>query len=233
MAECKGQSRGFHLTLRQQMIGVAYFAIIFTIASSLRDGAGKVQPFAAMLSAILFTPWILGFLVLFFDRPGPLKNWAVPTLFMLFCPAIALGQDWITATAYWDSGTIARPLATAVLNLFCFGSLALYWNRMGPAECPACGRVALIPLMGLWGQTRRTDNTRWCAGCSSLYWKVRNGPWKKERRKTWLDTVEIRADDSDAYPPFPGFEGAGQPAAAQALVLPVLAAPATELKDVR
>jgi hypothetical protein len=176
-----------------------------------------------VLWSILFTPWILGFLVMLLDRGGALKNWAVLTLFMLFPVALALGHDWITMAGLLDTGTITRPWNTLALNLFLLGLFAAYWYFMGPVNCPSCGGVALIPLLTLWGRTLRTEKTRWCARCGSLYWKIGSGPWKIERRTTWVDRVNVPADESDACSPCPALDGAEGPAASLDDVRPVSA----------
>lgn len=200
MADRACRLPGLRLTLRHQMIGVAYFALVFTTMGAARDGAGQLDLFHGMLWSVLLTPWMLGFLVLLLDRPGPLRNWTVSTLFMLFSPALAVAHDWITAATLLDTGSIPHPVSTLAINVVFLGAFAVYWYYMAPARCPGCGRASLIPLMMLGGQTRRTVKTRWCAGCGGQYWGAGRGPWNKERRRTWLDKGEVPAADPDECP---------------------------------
>src|SRR5262249_28095261 len=104
MAERGRRVWGLRLTLRQQMIAVVYFAVVFAIMGTLRDTSGELDLHNGILLAILLTPWMLGFVVMLLDRPGPLRNWSVSTILMLFPPALALGHDWTIAPALLDTG---------------------------------------------------------------------------------------------------------------------------------
>lgn len=216
---------GLRLTLRHQMIGVVYFALIFAIYDILRKRGGADVRNAIVACTLLLSPWILGVLALALDRPGPMRNWMVTSLFTLFSPALALYHDWVTGLTLWRTGTIPSPLTTMLLNTFFLGSYAVYWRAMGPQQCPTCRRWALIPLIHLWGQTRRTEKTRWCAACGDLVWRIGRGPWQKERRRTWLDKPVDPLAGLDDEPACPVAAGAGSlEAAPSCAVVPVAAA---------
>jgi hypothetical protein len=169
------------------MIGVVYFAVLFALVHAITRRGGTDVVGACVATVLLGSPWLLGLLVMAFDRPGPLRNWVISSLLVLFSPALALHYDWTLARDYCQVGSLPSPLLILSLNLFFLGSYAVYWRAMGPQPCPSCHRRSLIPLMHLWGQTPRTSKTRWCASCGSLFWRIGAGPWQKERRRTWLD----------------------------------------------
>jgi len=201
------------------MILIAYFALAFAIVdvAHRHDASGGFEQ--GILGALLLTPWILGALFAVLDRPGPVRNWTVSSLLMLFSPALAIRHDWIAASQAFRTGSVPNLGVTVLVNVFFFGSYALYWYAMGPAACPGCGRKALIPLMKMWGQARRMQKTRWCAACGGQYWRRGGGPWLKERRTTWLDGApdgDLDAAEAEADPArlAPGAEaGRGEPTA--------------------
>src|SRR3954467_14307639 len=97
---------GLRPTLRHQAILVVYFALAFAVvAAALRhDPVGGLEQ--GVLGALLLTPWILGILFLLLDREGPVRNWAVSSVLMLFAPALALRHDWIAAVEAFQTGRI-------------------------------------------------------------------------------------------------------------------------------
>lgn len=204
-AQSFSRPSGLRPTLRHQMIAIVYFAVIFAIVDAVRK-RGIAETLGVMTACgLLLTPWILGVLVMVLDRPGPQRNWTVTSIFMLFAPGIALYYDSVTVATYWRTGTIYSVPLTLFMNLFFFGSYAIYWKATGPQTCPLCNKWALIPLVRLSGPTRRTEKTRWCAACGGLLWRLGNGPWQKERRRTWLDgaVVDIVRPFDDDDPPGP------------------------------
>jgi hypothetical protein len=185
--------RGLRLTIRHQMILVAYFALVFMIFNAQQGKVGAIGWEDGTLWTVLLSPWILGGLVMLLDQPGPIRNWAVSGLLMTFSPALVIQHDYYALKGLLETGRMAHPLQSLLFNAFFLGSFAVYWYHMGIARCPQCARRALIPLMRLWGQAPRTSKTRWCASCGALLWKHADGSWRKERRRTWLDDVRETA----------------------------------------
>jgi hypothetical protein len=187
MSHALTRSYGLRFTVRQQMILVSSLAILFALCSHFQKTSGSEPSVNLMSWAIVLEPWLFGMLLLLFDRPGPAKNWMVLCVFTLFSPAIAIAHDSIVIAQWTKSGNVSSPAVTFLFNVFFFGAFGAFWRSMGPATCPACGRWSLIPLVNLWGQTKRTEKTRWCATCGGLYWRKGRGEWLIERRSTWLD----------------------------------------------
>ena len=156
-------------------------------------------PFSALVRVIgeanttflvaLLSPWLLGTLIVVFDRPGPVRNWAGPLLLSLFYPTLALSYDWVIVAQWVRSGSPPDLRVPLVGNVLLLGGFSMYAASMLPRRCPACNHRSLIPLLRLWRKERRTAKTRWCASCGGKYWKDRKGVWQEERRRTWLDTA--------------------------------------------
>jgi hypothetical protein len=177
----------FRLTLRRQMILVAYFAVIFAVVNATIDRPAADAGRSAARVFLLLSPWVLGGLVALFDRPGPVRGWSVACLLFLFYPALAVDLDLTLALDVVRSGWPPSPWAALVFNLLIAGPTWLFFWRMAPARCPECARSTLIPLVRLSGQSRRLHGTGWCAGCGRLFWRGRRGAWQRERRATWID----------------------------------------------
>lgn len=191
---------GLRLTMRHQMILVAYAAAVLALIDTVRRGWPGTRAEDAIALAWLASPWCLGLLFMTLDEPGPVRNWLSCLLLMLFAPALALYHDATVVADIFRSGTWSSPITTLGLNAIFLGSFAYFWHLMAPGHCPHCGRRALIPLMRAWGQTKRTNRTRWCAACGRLFWGRPGGPWRPERRFTWatpaVDPLGI-ADEAD------------------------------------
>jgi hypothetical protein len=168
-------------------------AALIPFSALVRVSGGANTPFLVAL----LVPWLLGTLIVMFDRPGPVRNWAGPLLISLFYPTLALSYDWAIVAQWVRSGSPPDLRVALVGNVALLGGFSLYAASMLPRRCPACGQRGLIPLLRLWRQERRTSKTRWCASCKGMYWRDRGGVWREERRKTWLDTARER----------PGVEG--------------------------
>ncbi len=140
-----------------------------------------------MLVALLFSPPLLTVLVTFIERPGPMRNWAVSLLLGLFFPALLLNHDFSVLFAYLESGKRPTLWATLLLNAVILPTSLPYVVRMIPRPCPSCRRRTLVPLLRVFKKDKRTGNTCWCASCGAKHWKDREGNWRVERRKTWLD----------------------------------------------
>lgn len=183
---------GLRPTRRHGAILALYLALVsialVPFSALARVTGGTNTPF---LVALLL-PWLLGVLIVMFDRPGPVRNWAGPLLLSLFYPTLALSYDWAIVVQWARFGNPPDLRITLVGNVLLLGGFSWYVASMLPRRCPACGQRSLIPLLRLGSQERRTSKTRWCASCGGKYWKDREGAWQKERRKTWLDTARER-----------------------------------------
>jgi predicted RNA-binding Zn-ribbon protein involved in translation (DUF1610 family) len=192
-------ARPFALTLRRYMIVVAYAAVIFAVNTPLLDMPGRDHTREAHWSVLLLSPWVLGGLVAAFDRPGPLRNWTVVVLLFLFFPALAVGLDLTLALQGWRTGTWLAPWAALVFNLAVVGPTLIFFRRMAPRRCPACGRTTVIPLLRIADQSRRVQRTYACSACGRLFWRDCRGGWQVERRRTWLSRPEpLDLSDSEA-----------------------------------
>jgi hypothetical protein len=179
------------LTLRRQLILVASFAlttgILVPVASRI-GSSGVVNP---TLMLVILTPWVLGMLVLAFDRRGPVKYWAAPLLVSLIAPALVVCLDWQVVRTWLVYRTIPSVILTLVVNLCLIAAFTHFLTRMSPRRCPKCGRWTLIPLRSVRGVEERTAYTRWCGRCGAKYWRKHRGEeWKVERRRTWIDNLE-------------------------------------------
>lgn len=166
---------GFRLTLRHQMILVAYFAALFAVLVPVVEGSGPSAAFNAVLTTLLLSPWLLAALELALDRPDPLKYWSAPLLQILFAPAVAVSYDLALFSGWVEQGTVSSILPTLLIKGVCFGVFAVYLSAVYPAPCPSCGQRTLIPVFFLWGRSLRTLRSRWCASCGAAFWKRHAG----------------------------------------------------------
>ena len=184
MSENRVSLPGLRPTLRHWMIVVAHFALAFAILAPVVHQATPAGISNAALATLLFSPWALAVLVLLLDRPGPLKFWAAPLLFVSFSPLVALCYDVVVLVNYLNLQVRPNLGMCLVVNVVFLGAFAVYLAGMGPTSCPGCSRRALIPWMTPWGRVRRFSKTRWCACCGATYWRDPGEPWRRERRTT-------------------------------------------------
>jgi hypothetical protein len=194
--QCSDELR---LTLRRQSILVASFALITGVlvpVVSRMGSSGIVNP---TLMLLLLTPWVLGMLVLVFDRRGPVKYWAAPLLVSLIAPALIICLNWRVVQTWIVYRTIPGVIPTLVVNFCLIAAFMRFLTRMSPRRCPKCGRWTLIPLRSFRGVEARTANTRWCGSCGAKYWRTDKGEdWKVERRRTWIDDLTKDSDGREA-----------------------------------
>jgi hypothetical protein len=156
----------------------------------LRRQTGLIQPLAV---SILYSPWLLGFLIILLDRRGPLRNWFAPMLISLFYPVMGFCYDWSAYSAWMRFGVSPSWGVLIPTNVVLVFGFAFFLLQMYPRRCPRCEQRSLIPLLRLFVQEKRSAKTHWCASCGEKLWKDREGHWQKERRWTWLDAEEIKS----------------------------------------
>lgn len=192
MAQILETRSGLQATPRQCWIFGLYAAVVMTATVFVpKQGTGSLNS-VPMLQ--LLSPWLLGLALIVFDRPGPLRNWLAPLLLSLFYPIAAL---WYDAASIADWARFGHPpqwIFAAALNVICLGGFAIYLRSLYPTRCPECDRRALIPLLRLGKQEKRTNRTRWCACCGVQLWRGDSSEWQRERRQTWLTSDETPVD---------------------------------------
>jgi hypothetical protein len=196
------QLLGLKPTRRHGLIFLLYVAIAVVAFVKLLEIERRTGLVHALPLAALYSPWLLGLLIIGLDRPGPVRNWLGPLVLSLFYPALGLWYVWDAATAWVRFGRppawhVVVPITVIVLTGF-----AAFLVRMYPRGCPKCEERSLIPLTRLIKEEKRSAKTWWCASCGAKLWKDREGQWQKERRKTWLDAAEA-ADAAPAQEPRP------------------------------
>jgi hypothetical protein len=178
---------GFRFTFRHFVILSAYFAILLKVVIPLIKYAGYTRIGPIVLLAVLLSPPLLALLVAIIERPGPLKNWGLTLLLCLFFPMLVLYHDVAVVHNYLVSGRRPTLWATVLINAVILTNTLPYAGRMVPRPCLNCRRRTLVPLLRLFKKDKRTAKTCWCASCGAKFWKDREGTWRPERRKTWLD----------------------------------------------
>lgn len=202
MDQNNATSRGLRPTRRQWCIFGAYTSTVVAVASFARVVEARGGGWTIVPAALLLSPWLLGILIIAFDRPGPLRNWMGPVLLSLFYPGVALWYDVASLAEWVRFGQYPAWAFAVFLNVVFLGGFTAYIVSMGPRRCPRCSRRALIPLLRLGKQEQRTAKTRWCAACGAQLWRDLEGQWRPERRKTWLDAARERGDvAADPGPP--------------------------------
>jgi hypothetical protein len=191
------------------MIGVAYFAVIFAVIARPTRNQGEQVALVLARAVILLTPWVLAGLIGAFEKPGPVKNWAVLLSLFLFYPAIALYVDLAFAVSAWETGSVSRLWTLVAFNALIGGSSCLFFRHMAPARCPSCSKRAMIPLVKVSGQSPRLGKSRWCGACHGQFWRDASGSWCVEKRHTWVspeseeEEIEPGFSISAPSPPIP------------------------------
>jgi hypothetical protein len=175
---------------RHLLILVAYLVVLFNIILPALWAAGQRGSWNVLVPVLLISPPLLALLVMIFERAGPLKNWCVLFLNVLFFPAVVLNHDCVALLNYLRQGRPPVLWVTLLLNIVVPGYLLKYGRRLWPRRCPGCRRRTSIPLIRLFKQEQRSSNTYWCAACGGKFWKDAQGTWQPERRKTWADTLD-------------------------------------------
>jgi hypothetical protein len=179
--------RVFRFRFRQILILGLYSAVLLKIILPLIRYAGYTRTGPTVFALVLSSPPLLALLVAMIERPGPLKNWAMSLLLCLFFPALVFYHDVAAVHDYLAYGRRPTLWATLLINTVILTNSLPYVARMVPRPCPNCRRRTLVPLLGMFKRDKRTAKTCWCASCGAKFWKDREGEWRPERRKTWLD----------------------------------------------
>src|SRR5262245_21937963 len=104
MVRDRSHAVGFRFTFRHFIILGVYFVVLFEVIIPLLGFAGYRRIGPTALWSLLLTPPLLALLVAFFERPGPIKNWAVSLLLCLFFPMLVLNHDVVVVHDYLVSG---------------------------------------------------------------------------------------------------------------------------------
>jgi hypothetical protein len=187
MGQVQSRNGGFRITGRYLLILYVYLVILLRVIVPGLRALSPAGTWHIGLATLLVSLPLLASLVVAFDRPGPLKNWAVSFLIFLLYPAIALNHDLAALSDYLARGTRPALWTTLLLNLAIIPPSVFYARRLVPRACPGCRRRTLIPLMRLFKEEERSAKTCWCASCGGKYWKDQEGNWRVERRRTWMD----------------------------------------------
>jgi hypothetical protein len=202
---------GFRPTFRHLLILVVYCAVLLKLIIPFIMSTGHATAASIVLRALAASPPLLVFIVALVEHPGALKNWCLSLLLVLFFPALVLNHDFAVLYDYLQSGKLPTLWATALINGVVFGYSLPFVVKMFPRRCPSCRRRSLVPLLRIFMKDPRSANTRWCATCGGQYWRDREGLWRKERRKTWLDTAGERPPVANPAPPVGRPEDSGTP----------------------
>ena len=181
------------LTFRHLVILILYLAILFKGILPLIKLVGITTMGSVALGALVLSPIVLALLVGLIERPGALKNWVLSLLLVLFFPALVLNHDCAVFVAYLETGRRPTLWVTLLVNAVVLINSLPILAKMAPRPCPSCGRRTLVPLLRMLKHDRRTANTCWCSSCSAQHWKDKDGNWRPERRKTWLDEETERS----------------------------------------
>src|SRR5262249_7502511 len=127
-------------TIRHLLILIAYLAILFKFVIPLLAVVGHLTGWSAVTPILLISPPLVGLLVMIIERPGPLKNWCVSFLNVLFFPALVLNQDVHWLLKYVYHGTAPAFLPMLLLNGIVFPFAFVYCGRLVPNRCPSCQR---------------------------------------------------------------------------------------------
>ena len=135
---------------------------------------------------ILISPWVLGMMVMIFDRAGPVRNWFGSVLHSVFYPLALITFNWCVVDQWKRYDWLPHPVLLVSINLLLLACLGFCFRYLRPRRCPSCLHRGMIPLMPWLFREERSNSTHWCALCGSQYWK-KEGAWEPERRKTWWD----------------------------------------------
>lgn len=137
---------------------------------------------------LLISPWILGVMVMLFDRAGPVRNWLGSVVHAVFYPLALIIFNWRVVEQWMRCGWLQEPLIVGALDVVLLASFVFSLYYLTPQRCPSCEQRSLIPLMPWIFREQRSNSTHWCASCGSQYWKY-HGAWEPERRTTWWDSA--------------------------------------------
>jgi hypothetical protein len=188
MSSARPEPEGFRWTMRRlALVPVVYFgALALVLWASLRSPQGP-GTFNATTLLVLLSPWAIGVVIALVKRADPVRNWLLPLLFSLFLPAALLCYD-AHLTLMFSRGENAQvSLMALATNAIFLAWYVKFVAKLSPRTCPECGHRSLIPLASLWKDDPRTLTTRWCASCGDKFWPDRQGIWRPEKRRTWLD----------------------------------------------
>ncbi len=179
---------GFPWTLRRlALVPGVYFALVAVVLwYSLRSPEG-LGSFNAVTIGVLVLPWLLGVAIALLRRADPVRNWVVPALVSLFMPAALMCYDAHLTLMFSRHENARAVLLALATNTIFIGWYVRFLAKLSPRTCPVCAKRGLIPLSRLWSDDPRTLTTRWCVYCHGKFWLDRQGVWRPERRRTWVD----------------------------------------------
>ena len=111
--------------------------------------------------------------------PGPHRDWIFMMFFVLHIGIATVGLAVMLLNA---DNTIAKTpgyLALGLMIVGVCGTLARVRRFLIPADCPACGRKALLHAAHQTPGVRTYHDYYWCLHCSDRFKRLENGPWEK------------------------------------------------------
>ena len=185
---------GLRPTIRQGMIVVLWAALLSAwVRFSLMWGLFHMPtPDLCSLLAMFFScvpMYLLGFLLLAFDRRGPMRMWYVSWChhFVGLLAAVGFPLSELVCFLITGSPTWLFPWTIILAPVLLVG-FYLFARHVIPGRCLDCGRRAVIPTSplaaapALPGQSRPTLEG-WCACCSARYERQGLSAWTPKEPK--------------------------------------------------
>ena len=135
----------------------------------------------------VFSPWLIGVLILMGGRKCCLRLWTAPLVLALVALALVLCEDWLAGRSGLPSHGIPLSLGLLLINILLIGGSTFIRASHVSQALSGMPEWSLIPVWSFWVGIARTWNTYWCASCEAMYWRSCEGEWKKERRRAWLE----------------------------------------------
>ena len=159
-------------------------AWIFLVTLTVLALASTLQ--ISWVFLLLISPWVLGMIMMIFDRGGPVRNWFGPVIHSAFYPLALVTYNAIVVQEWMKVGFLPHPAIVAFVNTALLGCFLFFVHYLWPRRCPVCKHNRLLPLVPLVFREQRSNATHWCASCGKQFWK-NQGAWEPERRRTWWD----------------------------------------------
>jgi hypothetical protein len=146
---------GLRPTLRQLMILVLHFALLFALTAPLLKSNAQ----AALALMLPLSPLLCSLLVIVFDRTSPAKYWLAGILIALCAPALVGSFDILVMEWWWPQQQNPAIMVTLLIANACGFVLLVRVAHRLPARCPECTLRSWLPL------GRSAAPHYWCASC--------------------------------------------------------------------
>jgi hypothetical protein len=185
-------AQGLRPTLRQGMILILWFAVLFAVLAEhfksvcmirrhhimLRPGQFPEDENLILMFLLGLSPLLLGQLVVWLDRPGPARAWLAMVCRSLCYLLFGGSLIWQALNGWLNDEPGGSRVIYLISGVLFVGLFVHSLVHLCPTRCPRCARRAVVPLVRLFAlEEPHTTPAALCVACGQHCTRKPGEPW--------------------------------------------------------